>query len=205
MLNLPKIAVTGGLSCGKSSVCHFFEALGAYVVSTDDIVHQLLSSVTSLQEQVVKLLGPGIVVNHQIDRFLIAKKVFQNPKLLTSLEQILHPAVGVELENLYKQVKAENKKSFFVAEIPLLFEVNGRAFFDYDYSIAVIAPQDVCEARFKKMTGHDRDEYQARMQRQLSLQEKAEKADYVIINNGTLEDLRRTVFKTGVKIFNESK
>ena len=193
MLTLPKIAVTGGLACGKSSACHFFEELGAYVVSADDIVHQLLSPATNLGQEVVKLIGSDIVVNHQIDRSLIAKKVFQNPKLLKSLEQILHPAVGIELEKLYQRIKAENKVPLFVAEIPLLFEANGDKFFTYDYSVAVIASKDICEARFQQVTGYDKDEYQARASRQLSLEEKAKKADYVIVNNGSLQDLRKAV------------
>jgi len=195
MLTLPKIAVTGGLSCGKSSTCHYFKELGAYVVSSDDIVHQLLSPATNLGQQVVNLIGPDIVVNHQIDRSLIAKKVFQNPKLLKSLEQILHPAVGIELEKLYQRVKAENKVLLFVAEIPLLFEVNGSQFFTYDYSVAVIADPDICKSRFQKVAGSNKDEYQARANRQLSLEEKAQKADYVIVNNGTLQDLREAVAK----------
>ncbi len=58
MLKLKKVAVTGGLSCGKSLVCRILQELGAYVVSADNIVHQLLSSDTNLGQEVIKLLGP---------------------------------------------------------------------------------------------------------------------------------------------------
>ena len=58
MLILRKVAITGGLSCGKSSVCRIFKELGAYVVSADKIVHQLLSPDTNLGQKVIKLIGP---------------------------------------------------------------------------------------------------------------------------------------------------
>src|ERR1700733_7337913 len=122
MLKLRKIAVTGGLSCGKSSVCRIFKELGATVVSADEIVHQLLSPQVSFGQQVIMLMGPDIVVKGQIDRSRIAKKVFNNRTLLNSLEKILHPAVNNEIENLYQTALAKHKDKIFVAEIPLLYE-----------------------------------------------------------------------------------
>src|SRR5262245_55950333 len=103
MLILKKVAVTGGLSCGKSSVCRIFKELGAYVVSADDIVHQLLTPQTKPGQQVIELMGSDIVVDQHIDRSKIAKKVFGNLKLLKSLEQILHPAVRHEIDKKYQQ------------------------------------------------------------------------------------------------------
>ena len=79
MLRLRKVAVTGGLSCGKSSVCRIFKELGAYVVSADEIVHRLLSTKTNLGQQVISLLGKEIITNGKINRSTIAKKVFNDP------------------------------------------------------------------------------------------------------------------------------
>lgn len=193
MLKLIKIAVTGGLSCGKSTACRFFKALGAYVVSSDEIVHQLLSPETTLGTQVINLIGPDVVVNHQIDRSLIAKKVFNHPQLLRSLENLIHPAVGQELNKLYNKINHETTVPLFVVEIPLLFEVQGDAFFKYDYSVAVIADEGLCKERYKEKTGQSDTDYTARSSQQLSQKEKAQLADYVIINNGTLEDLQQAV------------
>lgn len=190
MLILKKIAITGGLSSGKSSVCRFFKELGAYVVSADEIVHQLLSSETDIARQVTTLLGDDIAVDGQIDRSRIAGKVFRNAELLQGLERILHPAVREKTLEHYRKAVAEGA-SLFIAEIPLLFETGGEE--DYDYTISVIADPELSVNRFHAFTGLGKEEYQRRMARQLSPQEKCTKADFVIHNNGSLADLKQAV------------
>lgn len=190
MLKFKKIAVTGGLSCGKSSVCRLLKELGATVVSADEIVHQLLSSQVSFGQQVIKLLGSDIVVDGHIDRSRIAKKVFDNQTLLISLEKILHPAVKNEIERAYQNTLAKDQNQLFVAEIPLLFESD---LGEFDAVIAVIAEDSICKQRFEHSTGYKQDEFDKRMARQLSPEEKAQKADFVIRNDGSFEDLRQTV------------
>lgn len=194
MLNseqLIKVAITGGLSSGKSSACRFFKELGAYVVSADEIVHTLLSPNTNLGQEIINLLGPEIVIDYQIDRSQIAKKVFENPKLLHSLEGLLHPAVYNEVEKLYHHVNECKLASLFIAEIPLLFETENTSFFDY--TIAVIADSVLCQKRFQAVTGYEKKEYDKRMARQLPPEEKARRADYVIVNNGNMTEMKNAV------------
>lgn len=190
MLKFGKVAVTGGLSCGKTSVCRILSELGATVVSADEIVHQLLSPQSAAGKQAIALLGSDIVVNGQIDRSKIAKKVFNNQTLLFSLEKILHPAVNNEIERKYQQALAKDKNLLFVAEIPLLFESNLGQF---DAVIAVISNEQLCRQRFLKTAHSKADEFDKRMARQLTPAEKAKRADFVIINDGSLEDLRKDV------------
>ncbi len=190
---LKKIAVTGGLACGKSSVCRFFQDLGAYVVSADDIVHQLLSKQTLVGRQVIELLGDDIIVNGQIDRAIIAKKVFSNPLLLRSLEKIVHPSVLDEIEKSYQQVKIQGKTQLFIAEIPLLFEIGAESFFDA--VITVAADLQSCIKRFTAVTGLSAIEYNERMALQLPTEEKARKADYIIENIGSIKDMQNEVTK----------
>ncbi|WP_068470677.1 dephospho-CoA kinase [Candidatus Protochlamydia phocaeensis] len=190
MLKLRKVAITGGLSCGKSSVCRILKELGAYVVSADEIVHQLLSSDTNLGQKVIELLGTGILVNQAIDRSRVAQMVFQNDRLLDALEKIIHPAVYDEIEKQYQeQQDSKNRPSLFIAEIPLLFESDGEK--GYDAVIAVIANSNRCFERFKQATGYDQEEFNNRLARQLPLLNKAVLADYVLMNNGTLSDLQQ--------------
>lgn len=197
MLKLVKIAVTGGLACGKSSVCRFFKELGAYVVSADEIVHQLLSPKTTLGQKVIKLIGSEIIVNNQIDRSRIAKKVFNQPKLLKELEELIHPEVRKEIEKRYQEVSKSQQAPLFVAEIPLLFETGGEKFFDY--TVVVVADEKICRERFQKTTGNSKEEYDKRMARQLKVSEKAQKADFIINNNGSLEETKENV----QQVFNE--
>jgi dephospho-CoA kinase len=204
MLKLKKIAITGGISSGKSQASKFFSELGAYVIDSDQIVHQLLTPETELGKKVIELLGDGIIVNGEIDRQRVAKKVFLNPKLLRSLEKILHPQVYEEIERKYREVSQQKSPPMlFLAEVPLLFESEGERFFDK--TIAVIADTETSWERYRNATGYEREDFNRRQARQLSQIEKAERADFVIRNNGSTEDLRIEVTKIydilcGVKV-----
>jgi dephospho-CoA kinase len=191
MLKLNKVAVTGGLSSGKSTACRFFKELGAHVVNADEIVHQLLSPKNPIGQQVITLFGEDVVVNGQIDRSKIANIVFNHPKLLRSLEKLLHPAVMSEIDKQYQQVKHQGKATLFIAEVPLLFEIEGEQFFDY--TIAVSTDSAVSRQRFKASTGYGDDEYNKRMGQQMAPEEKTQRADFVINNSGSEEEMRRTV------------
>lgn len=191
MLRLKKVAVTGGLSCGKSSVCLYFKELGAYVVSADEIVHRQLSLNTSLGQHVVSLLGNEIIKDKELDRKAIAKKVFNNPPLLHSLEQLIHPVVMQEIEKQYQQIKKQGTIPLFIAEIPLLFEVADTH--NFDAIIAVWADPKLCKQRFQSATGYGEEEFNNRMAFQMSPEEKNKRADYVIDNSGSTEETRKAV------------
>lgn len=196
MLKLKKVAVTGGLSCGKSSVCHLFGELGAYVVSADEVVHQLLTPATHVGQNVIQLIGSDIVIQDKIDRSQIAKKVFNHPELLKALEQILHPEVRDEIERHYQKACEQGLATLFVAEIPLLDASFGK----FDYTVAVVADENICKERFIQKTGYPEDEYHKRMSQQLSPLEKAKRADFVILNDGTMDKLRNAVIDIYSKI-----
>jgi len=202
MLALVKVAVTGGIASGKTTVCKILKELGAHVESADEIVHQLLSSVKikagiisgpqdNLGNKIITLLGPDVIVNDQLDRSQIAKKVFENPKLLKSLEQILHPNVRKEIDNRYQQVISSKKTPLFVVEIPLLFESEMEN--DFDYTVAVVADEDVCKQRFVQHSKYDAHEFEKRYSRQLPMKEKTKRANFVIHNDGSLDDLYKDV------------
>lgn len=187
MLTLEKVAITGGPASGKSTVCRFFKECGAYVLSADDIVHQLLTTESEIGQQVIALLGKDIVTHHHIDRTKIAEKVFEDKTLLEALEGLLHPAVKKEILHQYDQVAHSQSHPLFVVEIPLLFEAGWEDAFDM--TIAVIADTDTCRKRFEQGP----EEYERRLQRQLPPKEKAKRANTIILNNGTLEEMRETV------------
>lgn len=191
MLVLKKVAITGGLSSGKSSVCKLLKKHGAYIVSADEIVHQLLSPQTKVGQNIVKLLGKEIVSGKQFDRAIIAKKVFTNKQDLKALEQILHPAVLEEIEKQYKQVKDLKQYTLFIAEVPLLYESESEHFFDI--IIAVIADEEIAKNRFFQHTRKEASEFDQRMAHQISPQQKAAKADYTIVNNGNFPELEKQV------------
>ncbi|MGE3954793.1 MAG: dephospho-CoA kinase [Parachlamydiales bacterium] len=182
MLSLRKVAVTGGLACGKSSVCLFLKELGAYTVSADQVVHQLLSPRAEIGKRVVQLLGSDIVESGRLVREKIAERVFGNPQLLRELEALIHPAVASKIDEHYEEAKADNAP-LFVAEVPLLFEVGMEG--QFDRTVAVISELHLARGRM------DTDAFFAeRTRRQLPNEEKAQRADHVLHNNGSLAELK---------------
>lgn len=180
-IKLLKIAVTGKVASGKSTVCKYFKQLGAFVVDTDKIVHNLLTSKTPVGQKIIKFLGKDILENDEIDRKKVASKVFQDAKKLKKLESIVHPFVWVEIKNLYKIAAKEDSFLLFVVEIPLLFETHKEKF--YDYTIVVTTN--------KKQT----KEAKSREKHLIDIKEKIEKADFVINNDSNFTLLKRQVIK----------
>ena len=178
-----KVAITGSLASGKSTVAHILQDYGAYVVDADEIVHRLLSPKTPTGKKVIELLGPEIVVENQIDRKKISEIVFSDFKKLTNLEKILHPAVKLEIDRLFNLIQNNLSYKMFVAEIPLLFEAGMEK--DFDTIIAVITDEKTAQKRF---TGtHFKDRW-ARQQK-----DKTSQADFVITNDGDLNMLKSSI------------
>lgn len=181
-----KIAITGGIAAGKTTVCQLFEELGAYVVSADLIVHQLLVPSTQLGQKIIALLGEDIVDGNKLSPESIAQKVFGAPLLLRELEKYIHPEVQKVI--IAKHWAASEKNiPFFVAEVPLLYEANLESF--YDSVIVVTADKRLCQMRFPK----GEKDYLHRNNRLMPIEEKIKKANYVIANNGTLDELREKI------------
>ena len=178
-----KIAITGNLASGKSTVSCILQEYGAYVVDADEIVHSLLSSNTPIREKVIKLLGPEIVVGNKIDRKKITEIVFSDFEKLTSLEKILHPTVKQEIDRRFNLVKNNPSYKMFVAEVPLLYEAGMEK--DFDLVIAVIADEKIARQRF---TGTHFEKRHGRQQK-----DKASSADFVITNNGDLKMLKSSI------------
>ncbi|MDR2539090.1 MAG: dephospho-CoA kinase [Chlamydiales bacterium] len=193
MLNLKKLAITGGLSSGKTTVCHLFKELGAFVVSTDEIVHNLLVPDSIIGKRIIQLFGPSIVENNSLNRKKIARQAFPDVKLLRSLEELIHPVVYTQIEKEYQYAKQTGKYPLFIAEIPLLYERFKQD--EFDVVITVTADLSICQKRFIKQPHRTIREFEQRMAQQIDPENKAKKSDYVIKNNGSLARLKDQVAK----------
>lgn len=193
MLKLKKLAITGGLSSGKTTVCRLFKDLGAFVVSADEIVHNLLVPDSVIGQKVIQLFGPNIVENNSLNRKKIAQQAFLDLKLLKALEALIHPVVYAEIEKEYQRARQAGKCPLFIAEIPLLYELFKQD--EFDIVITVTADLSICQERFIKQTHQTIREFEQRMAQQINPENKAKKSDYVIKNNGSLAYLRDQVTK----------
>jgi dephospho-CoA kinase len=194
---LKKIAVTGGIASGKTTVCELLRELGACVVHADAIGHELLSPSTELGKKVVAHFGQSVLKQGKIDRKTLANLAFHDAASLRWLEKLLHPAILHRIDELYEEACCSGAYKAFVVEIPLLYEIGQEMY--YDLVVAVIADESVCRERFLK-AGFSAEEYERRMGRQLPPEKKAQLADVVLYNNQPLDRLKKEVVKLSEKI-----
>ena len=160
------------------------------MVNADAFTHELLSPNTALGQQIVDLFGKNVLRNGEFDRRAIGEIAFKDPETLHELERLLHPAVLRKIEEFYQQAQKQGGYSLFIVEIPLLYEIGQEDF--YDAVIAVLSSEKNAKQRFKQ-AGFSDEEWERRMKFQLSQEEKANRANFVIRNDETLEDLHRQV------------
>jgi dephospho-CoA kinase len=185
---VPFVGLTGGLGAGKSEALRALGELGAATLSTDAVVHELLNG-DELRNIVVERLGPEVAPDGQLERSLIAERVFGDEEARAWLEGELWPRVGQRVAEWKQEVEAlDPPPPAAVVEVPLLFESGMEAAFDA--TIAVVADETVREER-AGARGHSA--VAERAGRQLSQTEKAQRADYEVRNDGTLDELRETL------------
>jgi dephospho-CoA kinase len=190
MLDLFKVAVTGSIASGKSTVCQFFKQWGAYVVDADKLLHNVFSVDSPLGKRIISLLGEKIVINSCIDRAEIARIVFSHPELLEQLEDICHPYVNETIKELYNQACCQQRRYiFFVAEIPLLYESRYPISDWFNMKIAVISDTEIAAKRYQK-GAKSLEQFLARKKKQLSSEDQKKFSDYIITNNGSIEELK---------------
>ena len=179
------IGLTGGIAAGKSEALAAFSRLGAATLSSDAVVHELLDS-EPLLGRLAERWGPEIVVDGSADRGRIGELVFADPDQLTWLEQQIHPLVGERIGGWLMALPADTEIA--VIEVPLLFETGMEKAFD---TTVAIFTEDEVRHRRAAARGHALvDEREAR---QLAQDEKAERAEHTVRNDGSVEDLERAL------------
>jgi dephospho-CoA kinase len=181
---VPFVGLTGGIAAGKSEALNALERLGAATLSSDAVVHELLTT-GEIRDQLVERFGEAVAPNGEIDRSRIASVVFADGEQRKWLEGLLWPRVGQRIVEWREELEHRDPRPLAaVVEVPLLFESGmGEAF---DATIAVIADEAIREERAGQR-GHEG--VASRTARQLSQEEKAQRADYVVRNEGTLDEL----------------
>jgi dephospho-CoA kinase len=183
---IPFVGLTGGIGVGKSTALDALERLGATTLSTDQVVHDLYGT-AEVQEAVTERFGPSVAPGGTVDRGALAERAFATPEDRAWLEALLWPRVGARMVAWREQAeRLSPPPRVAVVEVPLLFESGMEGAFDA--TIAVVAAEDVRAERAAARGHRSLDERSAR---QLSQKEKAQRATYVVINDGTVEELER--------------
>lgn len=182
------IGLTGGIGSGKSEALEACRRHGAAVLSSDQIVHDLLQT-DEVRDLLVARWGEAVLREGEIDRAAVAQIVFNKPDELRWLERTLFPLVGAEIAGWRADLESlDPTEVTAVVEVPLLFEAGIEKVFDA--TIAVVADEQV---RATRAGARDHQAVDERAARQLTQDEKATRADHVIHNDGSLEDLERAV------------
>ena len=174
--------MTGGLGAGKSEALRALGELGAATLSTDAVVRDLLQT-DELRDRLVERLGDGVAPGGAVDRSAVAERVFGDPEAREWLESELWPRVGARVVEWRQDLNGNERAA--VVEVPLLFESGMEPVFDH--TIAVIADEDL---RAERAGARGHEAVEARARRQLPQEEKAQRADFVVRNDGTLEELK---------------
>lgn len=173
--------MTGGVAAGKSEALAAFARLGAETISADRIVHDLLDRgpvISKLRDR----WGPEVVSGDRVDRTAVGSRVFGHPEELAWLEQLVHPLVQDEIAGWFAGLPEDCAVA--VVEVPLLFE--GEMANRFDVTVAIVADESTRRSRAE---GRGQVGLEGREARQLSQEEKASRADYVVENDGTTADL----------------
>ena len=182
-----RVALTGGIGSGKSLVGEILEELGALVIDSDQLAREVIERGSPGYEEVVTAFGDSILSEGQIDRSKLAAVVFKESDLRKKLESIIHPLVREAAEKLARKLPSG---AILINQIPLLVESDGAKRFDY--VVTVSADEEIRRERLR-LRGLKDYEITQRMAAQVSDLEREKIANYIIRNNGSIDELTRAV------------
>lgn len=184
---MPVIGLTGNYGMGKSTVLRLFKEAGAITLDLDEVVDGLLTE-GSVIEGIREIFGDIVFSGRELNKAKIAEIVFSDRDRRERLEGLLHPLV---MERMREFLSKIDKSRVVIIEIPLLFEKGFER--EFDKTITVYADRETAIKRLKDK-GVGMDDALRRLQAQMPVEEKIKRSDFVINNNGTVEETRQQVF-----------
>ncbi|MDN5077986.1 dephospho-CoA kinase [Aliarcobacter butzleri] len=179
------IALTGGISTGKSTVCNLLKLHGFLTIDADKIAHKLLDENSSKIEE---MFGKEYVENGKVLRKELGKIIFSNEENKLKLEALLHPLIKEEIIKESKIYEEQNKPYF--VDIPLFFE---KMHYPISKSLVIYTPKELQIQRLMKRDNIDEKEAKLKISNQMDIEEKRKLANMVIDNSKDLKHLQNEV------------
>ena len=186
------LGITGGIACGKSLVCQFFRELGAAVLSADELAREVVRPGEEAYAQIVAHFGKGILTAEgNIDRTLLAEKIFLFPAERQELNRITHPAIGHLADKRISELRQDPTVPLIIYEAPLLFEAKAEERVDLVLVVATTPEQQL--ERLMLRDNLSQEEALLRIAAQLPLAEKISRADILVENNAPRAETRKLI------------
>ena len=186
------IALTGGIATGKSSVANIFESYGFSIVDADKIAHSVLQKHS---KEIEELFGSKYIENGIVNRKALGGLIFSNRDAKLALEKLLHPLIYEEIKEQSSLLDGE--KNPYLVDIPLFFETNR---YPIKESIVVYIPKELQIKRLIKRDKISKELALLRVEAQLDIEEKKQKATYLIDNQGDIKALQQQCDRVKEKI-----
>ena len=177
------IALTGGIATGKSTVASLLALNGMRVIDADTISHEILDESIDWTK---KKFGENYVTNSKVNRPKLGELIFSNAEAKKTLEDFLHPKIRAEI--LKRSEKQDGFKFPYLIDIPLFFENKN---YEIKDSVVVYTPSDTQLERFMKRNGYSKEDSLRRIVTQMPIEEKRERATWVIDNSKNLKHLQQ--------------
>ena len=186
------VAVTGGIASGKSTVSKMFEDLGAPIIDYDVIAREIVEPGKQAWKDIVACFGKDVLKeDRQIDRKKLSDIVFRDTEKRKKLEGFTHPRIIEEAARQADEIAGKNPNAIIQVAVPLLIEINIQD--KFHKVLLVYVPREIQIERLMRRDGITREAAESILKAQLPIDEKLECADFVIHNEGTLEETRRLV------------
>lgn len=182
------VGLTGGIGSGKTTVARMFEKLGVPIYIADAEAKRLMKSSKVIRRKLINLFGDQVYQNNELNRPLIASKIFKETALLERMNAIVHPKVGLDFKRWLKKQNSD----YVIKEAAIIFEQNMQS--EYDFIITVTAGLEDRMDRLLKRDKSSENKIKNIIDNQMPDDEKTKKSDFVILNN-QLKDTQDQVLK----------
>jgi dephospho-CoA kinase len=186
------VGLTGSVGSGKSTVAQIFRELGAYIVDWDELARDVTRPQSRAWKEIVEYFGKDVLNEDlTINRQKLADIVFRDKEKMARLNQIVHPRVFEEDDRITNEIKNLDPDALIVKDVPLLFEARRPAL----DKVVVVSASEETQLRRLEEKGISREDAKKRIESQFPLEGKIKSADFVINNDGSLEETKKQVEK----------
>lgn len=186
------IGLTGGIASGKSTASGFLRELGVEVIDADRLARLVVAPGGPALEEIREAFGPSVLLpDGSLDRPALAARVFGDEAALSRLNRIVHPRVEEEAVREIARIRSRKPGAVIVYDVPLLYE--GGMAERFDRVVVIYVPRQVQVRRLRERDRLTEEQALARLASQMDIEEKARRADFVVDNRGSREELRRNI------------